>query len=343
MKEIKEAGLVGLLEALYALELDDQQWLCGVVGALAELCGDENHYIGFFYDASNVDDFKIWNPAAHNASADILANFEAFRACTTPELIRSTFRSLHMGSSRRTAHPHLEAFLAEREKIGWGDIFNLNSLDPSGIGCLLTIGGREPEFTLDAKTANVFRRIAHHLGAAVRCRRKLALSRGMREAAPVRASLGAEAILDSKGRFVHAEGPAQGKTARAQIKQTASAIDSMRTRQQRKHGRAALEAWHPLTGARWTIVDSFEENRRRYIVARENQVDALGFDALTDRERQVVVHAALGLSNKEIAYALGITEATVRVLMARAAGRVGVRTRKELLEHPAVSTLRARD
>jgi DNA-binding CsgD family transcriptional regulator len=53
--------------------------------------------------------------------------------------------------------------------------------------------------------------------------------------------------------------------------------------------------------------------------------------ALTDRERQVVVLLALGRTSKEIAYALGISDSTARVLLARAKIRLGVRTRDELV------------
>ncbi|MEJ1960364.1 MAG: helix-turn-helix transcriptional regulator [Gammaproteobacteria bacterium] len=55
---------------------------------------------------------------------------------------------------------------------------------------------------------------------------------------------------------------------------------------------------------------------------------------LTPRERQIVAEAAAGSSNQQIAVHLGISHATVRVLMARAANRLGVRTRKALLAHP---------
>src|SRR6185503_16434263 len=81
-------------------------------------------------------------------------------------------------------------------------------------------------------------------------------------------------------------------------------------------------------------------NGRRYVVARENEADTPDFSAFTDRERQVVVHAALGLSNKEIAYTLGISATTVRVLVARAAHRLGLRTRRELLAHSMLRELR---
>ena len=342
---LDETKLVGLLEALYAFELDDRDWLSRSLAALADICGPDYHYIGFFYDASNVHDFKVWNPCAVNATPEVLASFETFRTLTTPDFVRATFRSLHMGSSLRTGVPYLEPLLAERARGGWGDIFNINGLDPSGVSCILTIGCREPEFVLDPASQKLYRRVSHHLGAAFRCRRRLGVSSGRAddELKRVAVSNGAEAIPDGNGRFVHAEGAAESTTARERIKSAAATIDTLRTNQKRRQGREALALWHPLTAARWTIVDHFEENGRRYIVARENQVDAQGFELLTDRERQVVVQAALGCSNKEIAYALGISEATVRVLMARAASRLGVRTKKRLLEHPALGSIRTEE
>jgi DNA-binding NarL/FixJ family response regulator len=142
----------------------------------------------------------------------------------------------------------------------------------------------------------------------------------------------AEAILDTDGRFVHAQGAAAGKAARERIRTAAESIAAVRARGSRSGG-ATLDSWRPLVGARWTLVDSFEEDGRHYVVARENQSRAQTLDMLTDRERQVVLQAALGFSNKEIAYALGVSDSTVRVLMARAARRIGVRTRAELLSH----------
>jgi DNA-binding NarL/FixJ family response regulator len=130
--------------------------------------------------------------------------------------------------------------------------------------------------------------------------------------------------------------------ARQRIRAAASSLDSLRT-QRRREGRGALDAWHPSTNGRWTLVDEFEEGGRRYIVARENEVQACGVERLTNRERQVVLHAALGFTNKEIAHALGISDTTVRVLMSRAAVRLGVRSRDELLALPEVQQMRSSD
>jgi DNA-binding CsgD family transcriptional regulator len=200
---------------------------------------------------------------------------------------------------------------------------------------------RDREFFTSAGEMAVYRRISHHLSAAFRCRRRLGATQPppapVAEPAPIH--VGAEAILDSEGRFAHAEGEAAGRSARERIRAAATSIDRLRSRRH-SPGRGAIDTWHPLVSARWTLVDSFEENGRRYVVAQENQAMAPGFDILTDRERQVVLQAALGSTTKEIAYALGISDSTVRVLMARAVNRVGVRSRAELLSHPSLQGLR---
>ncbi len=206
---------------------------------------------------------------------------------------------------RRTAMPHVGPLLAERERVGWGDIFTVNGLDPSGLGCLFTIGTRQREFSHSSAESAVYTRIAHHLATAFRCRRLLGVSKMPSAPPPDPSAAAVEAVLDAEGRLVHAEGEAASNAARERIRSAAQALLAVRS-QGRKSGAAALDAWHPLVGARWTLVDRFEENGRRYVVARENQARAAGFELLTDRERQVVLQAALGFTNKEIAYALGI-------------------------------------
>ncbi|HWL85439.1 MAG TPA: helix-turn-helix transcriptional regulator [Polyangiaceae bacterium] len=78
-------------------------------------------------------------------------------------------------------------------------------------------------------------------------------------------------------------------------------------------------------------MDHFENDGTCYIVAKENAPAPPEVGALTLRERQILGYAALGHENKVIAYDLGIAHATVKVLMARAASKLGVRSRAELI------------
>ncbi len=334
MRPIDETELVGFLEAVYALDLDDEEWLREALLALLRLCGPELRYLGFFYDASDESQLKIWNLSRAQGSApELESSWGIFRELCDPAFVRATFRRLFLGSARRTGTPYLNPVLADREKNGWGDFFYLNGLDPSGVGCVLTIGCRELEFELSEEEAAVFRRLAGHLAAAFRCRRRLAPTRARRS------SQGADAVFEADGRLLHAEGPVRNE--RKWLAGKALELEAAHVKSKRREGIRALDLWRPLSSARWTLVESFEENGRRYIVARENHAEARSFSDLTDRERQIVVHASLGLSNKQIAYALGISDATVRVLMARAAKRFGVRSRKELLAHPIMCEARA--
>jgi len=52
---------------------------------------------------------------------------------------------------------------------------------------------------------------------------------------------------------------------------------------------------------------------------------------LSGRERQVLELAALRRSNKLIAYELGLAHATVRVLLSRAASKLGATSRAALV------------
>ena len=56
-------------------------------------------------------------------------------------------------------------------------------------------------------------------------------------------------------------------------------------------------------------------------------------DALTEREREVIVLVGQGLSNKDIAYRLSISDSTVRHHLTSIFGKVGVPNRQKLLVH----------
>jgi DNA-binding CsgD family transcriptional regulator len=340
MRRIDDRVLVELLESIYAFELDDSAWLQGVLAATTVLCGPENSYVGYFYDASDAAAFEVWNVRTVGPWQEIVESFRMWRESVTPQLVNRTFRRLRVGSTRRTGMPTAGPMLEQRAYAGWGDIFNVNGLDPSGIGCVLTIGTREHEIATSPEQLEVFTRLSSHLATAFRCRRRAGITKtpGSRDRAPDRSAT--EAILDAQGRFVHAEGEAAKRAARDRIRTASASIAALRARRERS-GRGPLEAWRPLVGARWTLVDHFQRDGTRYVVARENLSPAENLDMLTERERQVVLQAALGSTNKEVAYALGISDSTVRVLLARAAWKVGARSREELLSHPFLREIRA--
>ena len=65
----------------------------------------------------------------------------------------------------------------------------------------------------------------------------------------------------------------------------------------------------------------------RFVAQTPSTSDASVLDALTGREREVLVHLATGLSNAEIAATLHLSEATIKTHIGRILTKLGVRDR----------------
>jgi DNA-binding CsgD family transcriptional regulator len=139
-----------------------------------------------------------------------------------------------------------------------------------------------------------------------------------------------EAVLEPTGKLQDAAGAAKADAARQLLKEAVRGVERVRGGR-RVDEDEVLSNWAPLLRTRWTLVDHFESDGRRYILARENTPIARGPKSLTARERQVVGYAALGHSSKLIAYELGIAYSTVRVLLSRAAAKLGAASREDLV------------
>ncbi|MBI5481662.1 MAG: helix-turn-helix transcriptional regulator [Deltaproteobacteria bacterium] len=92
-----------------------------------------------------------------------------------------------------------------------------------------------------------------------------------------------------------------------------------------------VAAWRALVAGRWSLVDHFDHDGRRFLVARRNDPRVRAPVALTLRERQVAGYACLGHSNKLIAYELGLSPTTIATHLERAARKLGVASRPELI------------
>jgi DNA-binding CsgD family transcriptional regulator len=325
------------MDAAYDLDADDQTWTLQVLQSGRAVWGQDGPGQAAIYDASKVAAISFESFQALDFSDEGRLWLQRAIPMFTPAYVAGSFRSLLVGNcSHCLSAPELAPFLGAMAAMGLPDHYAINGLDPLGRGALVVFWTRQ-RFQPSAREGAIYRRLAHHLGAAHRVRRRLRAAHGPRPAAG--ATVGAEAIIDRRRRrIVHAEGAARAKSAQVELIETFDARD--RARRTGAGTVDGLRRWAPLTDARWTLVDSYERDGARYVVARENQSPVPGLSALSDRERQVVVYLAIGMSTKEIAYALGISDVTVRVLVARAASKLRVRSRAQLLEHPEIRRLR---
>lgn len=318
--------LLHIVEALYAIEQPLESWIEGLQAAASEVLGAG--VANAFYDVSG-DAIHLDALFARGVSDQALNDA---RADHTNPAYTARIRDYYRGVLCELQDAYVggdEEFLARMARDGLHDALLINGLDPSGIGIAIYLFSPEKiELSQEARLA--CERIAVHVASAYRLWRRLSQS--------ARPSIdAASAIFNVRGKLEDVREPLSRSHLDA-LKRALSERDWARGPACKEQPGKALAHWKALVQGRWTLFDHFERDGKRYILAQENTPEAQASTALSEREQQVANLAALGRSNKVIAYELGIAHSTVRVLLARACARLGARTRSEL-----ISKLSARD
>jgi DNA-binding CsgD family transcriptional regulator len=224
----------------------------------------------------------------------------------------------------------------EAEGLPWAECLALHAADPAGRDVFVVAPCSRRAHSLPSfEELDLWGRVAAHIANAARLQ-SLVAHLGHR------ALSGAEAILSPGGRVQHAEGSAATRPAQDVLRDAARRVDRARTNKARARPDLALDVWQGLVAGRWSLVDEFDTDGRRFLVARRNDL-AASEAALSDRERQVAAYLALGHSNKHVAYQLGVGPSTVSSYARRIAKKLGAGSRVELVTRCAayVESLRA--
>jgi DNA-binding CsgD family transcriptional regulator len=327
---------ISIIETAYALELDMRGWLQRLLTLVGPTLERGFGVVAFAYDVrSGVDPSTV----VHMNTEPRIAT-AAFAMTNAYPLEMSKTLASHgymtaaqrLGLSRAEAlgfRPHMEYL----HPFGIKELISISALDPTGKGLAFSA----PTADLDrpkGPEAAMWSRIAVHMAAGWRLRRAVSLLRerecdALQSGPSPSARATDEAVLSPGGDVLHAEGAATDAVARGSLRAAARAIDRARSRV-RSNEREALELWQGLVEGRWSLVDQFDGDGRRYLIARRNDTEIPDPRALSLRERQVLAHAALGQSLKVIAYALGLSVATVAEHRARGLRKLGIRSQAEL-------------
>jgi DNA-binding CsgD family transcriptional regulator len=319
---------ISIVEATYET-LDaptDEEWLREILRAFGALATDCTAVIGYTFRVTDVGTIEAVDLASDVLTSDVIETWRSGVAAMSPRMAQRCYLESNAGTlsqlaARGDASPE-DFALYERVMRQYGviDGMGLCACDAEGWGVnvswLLPVIARA-----DDRERVRLTRLAVHLATAFRLRRRL---RAQRPAVP-------DAVLRTDGTLVHAEPAARARETREKLQHAVAVLDRARGELRHIDSDRALMEWKPLTDTRWSLVDSFESDGKRYVVARENASRVGGSRALTERERQIVEHVRLGQSSKVIAYTLGISDATVRVLLARVYAKLGVRGRAQLL------------
>lgn len=154
-------------------------------------------------------------------------------------------------------------------------------------------------------------RVAAHLATADRVRRRLPADFARDPFAD------AEAILSTDGRVVQARGAARDERARRLLADATRSMEWARGATRRFDLDAAIAAWRPLHGGRWTLLEQYDAQGGRCVIARANAPELPRADHLSPREIQVRRCQEAGLNPDAVAYLLGLSASTVRTLVRR--------------------------
>jgi DNA-binding CsgD family transcriptional regulator len=316
---------IALIEAAYDFDHDEEAWLARVREAASGFMPPRNvrAVISMIYRAPNATSFHVERASAHGMDA-----VSAVLGLTTDVALDPAYlaRTLLVKTCE-----YVSAVSGWEQQANWGavraaygavDGFVVNGLDATGLGVATIVLVSARTSAPDAWRETISRVTAHTV-AALRIRRRLGSADRMRDA---------EAIIDADGKIAHAVGDARSVKSREGLRRAARALDLARGPMRRQDADRAVARWKVLVDSRWSLLDHFEQDGKRYLLACGNDASAEPDSLLTPRERQVTLLATRGHSNKLIAYELGIAASTVGVLMGRAAARLGVHTRKALIE-----------
>jgi DNA-binding CsgD family transcriptional regulator len=309
---------IGLFDALYDLETSRADW-CSQVLKSAGRVFDQGLGVGLVcYDVSGtipkVESLQGYNVSEKNKQMGGDAHIKPEWA----EVIVNSYRTVICATMDEYV-PDLEMRAAMRkfyQPVGIRDTILINGVGPSRAGCALVVLSADM-FRIAPRERQLLTRLATHLSTAYRLHRRLERV--------------VDAVLTPSGKVEHAESTASSNVSLYSLAGAVKLREWARSRSGRRDSDRSTEAWKPLVAGRWSLIDSYEYGGRRYITACENAPVPTRIESLSPRERQVAALAELGRSNKVIAYELGLGHSTVRVLLARAAAKLGVSTRVDLV------------
>lgn len=320
----RRASVVAVVKAAYRLDLDERSWLDSVADAALPVFGAGASGVQAYVFYVNADGriaigssggagslprgVHVALRESHALSPNAHLLYGA-RPCAT--------LSQYLGDAIET-DPAVQAIIGP---LGVRDLRGIVGIDPTRHGVALAVPLSRRE-RMPRSVAALGARVAAHLAAAHRLRRWLAT------AEPEARSLdAAPAVFDERERAHHVAPEARSSLpALREAVRRRIALERVAAREPE----AAVASWSVLVDGQWSLIDQFEADGRRYLVARRNDAAIDAGSAASERERQILGFAALGKPIKLMAYELGLSSSTVSHHLSRAMRRLGARHRGEL-------------
>jgi DNA-binding CsgD family transcriptional regulator len=325
-----KSATIDMVEASYDLEGRDEDWFARVLSAGHAVVDQGLGAVGLiFYRPPGGGKVRVAHWIVEGAPEDAPTRLNrSFLARRPSETYEATAPGAVITASE-FGQTHPGVYESWQPYIGFArDALGVSAVDPCGQG--VTIAVMLPQkTTLSDNERHHWKMICAHLASAHRIRRALATGRAPETPLPH----GAEAVLDPKTlRITDAAGQGRDAGAVDKLRDAAVRVDRARGRLRKDAPDEALHTWWAMMHGRWSMLDWFDSDQRRYLLAVPNAPNLGDPRGLTDRELQVATYAALGESGKLISYRLGVSKATVSNALDAAMHKLAVKTQPELVE-----------
>lgn len=323
---------ITVTEAAYDLQVAERDWFPGVIDAAAALI---DHGLGVAglsgTKPEGTGPMQVDELHVATGPSDFPIRLMRAMAELPTESVRQVAQSgIGVLSELNAEEPRFVD--AWRRHIDFAkDGIGITALDPDGRGIHI-IAPVPDSADLSRAERHQWEMLAAHLSSGLRLRRALAdsSSAAQREAGDL--PCGADALLDAKTfQVTEAVKDAQLPGSLQALREAAIRMDRARGPLRKDDAEEALKIWWALLRGRWSMVEWFDTDQRRYILAVPNAPSVVDPRGLTQRESQVVAYAALGESHKLIAYRLGISRSRTSSALSSAMGKLGVKTQPQLV------------
>lgn len=320
---IQALRAIDTVEAAYRLEGTEEQWLQSVVAAARPDLDTGCGVYAFTGNEAvpNLDESRVFVQLDLDAGlAERLVQVNRQAPPAVDELLRPRLVACGgLVQALGADSPIVQSFRGLMRSTGVIDGFSLFAKDAQGGNVTLSALARNV-LHLAPRVRGIWRRVGLHIASSLRLRRKLA------EHATVR-----DALLDPSGKMQDASDPvARDRSAQAALVRAVAAMERARSGTMRGSPDRALALWQGLVAGEWSLVDHWERGGRRYVAAYRNRPELRDPRALTASECATLKYLALGATNKEIAFALGLPAGTVSSSVTNVLRKLRVKRRVDL-------------
>ncbi len=333
-----DSAIIDFTEAAYDLDVSDEEWLPRLLErglpVLERGLGVAGYEYGLPPDGANAEFLNL-----HVASGPKDFSDRHMRALSTtdPEVLKEHLRPGYAmtGSEavQLSGRPQdLAHYISHVDYCK--DVLYLTAVDRRGAGVAIVSPLAEVT-SLSRQEAERWQMLAAHVETGHRLRRGLAADNAKGPESNTHTNLphDAEAVFDATSfRVTDAVGPAQQSAITQTLREAALRVDKARGPMRKEDPDMALETWRALVRGRWSLVDWFDSDGRRFILAIPNAPDVTDPRGLTRRESQIVAYASQGHTNKIIAYRLGLSTSRVSTVLRSVMRKLQCRTRSQLVK-----------